>query len=156
MFSYFLSGWERVAKSFSFTSEQNLRSFLFCKMVLKGIPVILIFRGMIWNEKWSSESFLFYETVPNGIPIIFIFEFTKFRVFFPLLQNGLERNHAFFLIFRGMDWNRIPRVFRSSKQAEFQRNESKFPCVPCSVEYFFSRKMATLAQRYCTLDKLIP
>jgi hypothetical protein len=96
-------------------------SFLFCKMVLKGIQSIFIFSEMIWN-KIPRSSDLFYETVQHKVPSVF------------LVYKMCETEFCFFLIFRKMAWNRIPSIFRSSKQAEFQRNESKFPSVPYSVE----------------------
>jgi hypothetical protein len=45
-----------------------------------------------------------------------------------------------FYIFCRMARNDISRIFRSAKQTEFQRNESKFLSVLCSAEKNFLRK----------------
>jgi hypothetical protein len=120
-----LNGWERVSKSFYFRLmfQNEIPSvFLFCEIVQNGILSIFIFHGMVLNKITKFRAFfLFYEMVRNGILIIF---------------NS-----------RRMAWNRIPSFFSSAKQTEFQWNESKFPSVPCSTEYLFSRKMPTLAQK---------
>ncbi len=77
----------------------------------------------------SSECFLFYENVRNGMRALlsslewFGTKFWKFWAF----------------TFCETDWIR--------------RNESNFPSVPCSAEYFFSPKMATL-QYGCSLDDI--
>ncbi len=58
--------------------------------------------------------------------------------YFYLLRYDLERNSNFF-IFCG-----IPSVFRSAKQTEFRRKESKSPSVSCFAGKNFSRKRAAL------------
>jgi hypothetical protein len=58
------------------------------------------------------------------------YEIPSDLLFKEMVRNGIPT----FLIFRGMVRNGIPRVFRSAKQTEFRRNESKFPSVPCSAE----------------------
>ncbi len=115
------------------------KQFSLCEMVLKGIPSIFIFRGMM-GRKLRKVLSLFSSTKRFRMKFralllrgMFPKEIKMFRVF-SSYTKCLERNSAFFLIFSGMAWNRFPSVFRSSKLAEFQRNESKFPSVPCSVE----------------------
>ncbi len=91
-------------QKFFFTSEQNLRSFLFCELVLKGIPSIFYLLRNDLERNYEVPS-LFSSTKRFRTEFRAFFSSAKWFVaklqssecFFTLLQNGLVRNHAFFL-----------------------------------------------------------
>jgi hypothetical protein len=124
-----------VLNKFYWVSKNNLSLSLLssnCYMS-PSIPSIFVIR-MVQNEIPSSECFFLLQ---NGSE--------RTSELFYLLRNDSERNSEFF-VFRGMARNGIPSILRSAEQTEFRRNESKFPSVPCSAEFFFPRKMATRGQ----------
>jgi hypothetical protein len=115
-FRVFLSSgkWFRTELRAFLSSAEGFRTkipvrsvFLFYKMARNEIPSIFSANDSERNYGVLNV-FLFYEVVGNGIPSLFTF-------------HGMARNG-------------IPSIFRSAKQTEFQRNESKFPSVPFSAE----------------------
>ncbi len=124
-FSLLLNGLER--------NSEHL--YLLWKGLKRNYQVLNVFSSRKWLRMEFQALFIFRRVVRNNI--------TKFRVFY-FQRNGSEWNSQFFFIFLGMARNGISSVFRSAKQTEFRRNELQFLSIPCSAEYFFSRKMVTL------------
>ncbi len=123
-----------LPKDFSFTLEQNVRSFLFCKMVLKGIPSILFFAEWFWTKLREVPSFFsstkrfrtefrvflafaeWFQTKWQSVFLLYEMFGTEFSVFSYLPRNALEQNseRCPFLETGGilMEWIKTGSMFR--------------------------------------------
>jgi hypothetical protein len=117
VFSAPKNGLQRIFKCFLFRKWFGIefRVFFLPTMVRNGIP-----------------KFSFLKIVRKGIPRFYNLK---------MVRNGIPR----FFLFQEMVRNGIPRFFSSAKQAEYRRNSRLFRLVSYSTEYFFCRKMTTLA-----------
>ncbi len=116
----------KVNRVFFFVLEWYGTSFLkFPRMVRNEIPSGFLFCKMVRNgleRSWECFSLLYNGLYRNSD----LFYVQRNCIVFLFYKMVWTRIPSFF-IFRGMAWNGIPSGFRSAKQMEFRRNESKYP-----------------------------